>query len=136
MNKPGRGEDDFEYALASLGLAYERQAHIGPFYADFLIKTYKLVVEIDGTDHRHKLAKDARRTGYLEGLGYRVVRLQDEYVMKFKRHAAIEVLRMGLETDEWDLYLRRCRLNQGDLVKFGLDIPSGPCNKEKNDGNE
>ena len=56
---------------------FVRQAQLGPYYADFLCRERKLVVEIDGVTHGedHQVTYDARRTRYLEGQGYRVLRV-------------------------------------------------------------
>ena len=40
----------------------------------------RLVVEVDGGYHQHRLAADARREHAIENLGYRVLRLSDELV--------------------------------------------------------
>jgi very-short-patch-repair endonuclease len=56
---------------------FVRQAPLGPYFADFLCRERKLVVEIDGVTHveDHQVTYDARRTRYLEGQGYRVLRV-------------------------------------------------------------
>jgi very-short-patch-repair endonuclease len=56
---------------------FVRQAPLGPYFADFLCRERKLVVEIDGVTHGedHQVTYDARRTRYLEGQGYRVLRV-------------------------------------------------------------
>ena len=56
---------------------FVRQAQLGPYYADFLCRERKLVVEIDGVTHGedHEVTYDARRTRYLESQGYRVLRI-------------------------------------------------------------
>lgn len=101
----GRGEDLFEYQLARLGLAYERQAQIGPYYADYLLKRYKLVIEIDGKSHLNRLEKDQRRDAYIEAQGYRVVRLLDDYAIKHGYNAALFALHSVLTPEEWAQYV-------------------------------
>ena len=56
------------------GAKFRRQHPIGPFFADFACVSRKLVVEIDGDHHGDKVEADARRTAYMERLGWRVVR--------------------------------------------------------------
>ncbi len=58
------------------GLKLVRQEPIGPYFADFVCRDKKLVVEIDGATHstEEELRNDARRTEFLRGNGYRVVR--------------------------------------------------------------
>ena len=66
-----------------LGAAFRRQVVIGNRYiADFLAPIVKLVVEVDGGYHRRRVTADARRTRVLERLGYRVLRLDTELVVR------------------------------------------------------
>jgi very-short-patch-repair endonuclease len=55
---------------------FVRQAPVGPYIADFLCFDKKLIVEVDGATHGdpHEVAYDAKRTEYLELMGYRVFR--------------------------------------------------------------
>ncbi|MGL4592980.1 MAG: endonuclease domain-containing protein [Aestuariivirga sp.] len=56
---------------------FVRQVPLGPYFADFLCRDRKLIVEVDGVTHGecHQVAHDAHRTRYLGGLGYRVLRV-------------------------------------------------------------
>lgn len=56
------------------GWKWKRQVPLGPFIADFVCAEQMLIVEMDGGQHSDAAAYDARRTAYLEGLGYRVLR--------------------------------------------------------------
>jgi very-short-patch-repair endonuclease len=58
-------------------LKFRRQVPRGPFVADFLCDEAMLIVEVDGSQHDDQLSKDARRTSYLEGLGYFVLRVRN-----------------------------------------------------------
>ena len=53
---------------------FTRQTIIAPYVADFASKAAKLIIEIDGDTHSAKDRYDARRTEFLESLGYRVLR--------------------------------------------------------------
>jgi very-short-patch-repair endonuclease len=53
---------------------FARQVVIEPYIADFVARSNKLIVEIDGDTHALCEAKDARRTAWLERQGYRVIR--------------------------------------------------------------
>jgi very-short-patch-repair endonuclease len=59
------------------GWKFVRQAPVGPFIADFLCRSALVVIEVDGATHstEAELAHDARRTAFLIGQGYRVVRV-------------------------------------------------------------
>lgn len=67
----------------SSGWHFRRQAPMGPFVVDFVCKRSKLIFEIDGDSHygADGVARDARRSGFLAGLGYRVVRFSNDDVM-------------------------------------------------------
>jgi len=56
---------------------FVRQAPLGPYFADFLCRERRLIVEVDGVTHgeEHEVTYDARRTRYLESQGYRVLRI-------------------------------------------------------------
>src|SRR5471030_636100 len=56
------------------GIKFRRQHSIGPYFADFACVSRKLIVEIDGEHHAFQQERDARRTAFLESLGWRVVR--------------------------------------------------------------
>lgn len=55
-------------------LKFKRQVPLGPYIADFLCFEAQLIVEADGSQHSAQEAYDQRRTAFLEGLGYKVLR--------------------------------------------------------------
>lgn len=63
-------------------LRWLRQRPIGGFIVDFYCPQLKLVVEIDGGSHNEKIAYDDARSKYLESFGLKVIRFQNDYVMK------------------------------------------------------
>ena len=63
------------------GYKFVRQAPIGPYFADFLCKEAKLLVELDGSQHGES-NHDVRRDGFLVDRGYRVLRFWNEEVMR------------------------------------------------------
>ncbi len=66
-----------------LGVAFRRQVPVGHrFIVDFLAPSLKLVVEVDGSAHEHRRRADARRDEKLRRLGYRVLRLEAQAVMR------------------------------------------------------
>ena len=58
------------------GQHFRRQVQIGPYYADFASLKAKLVIEVDGAQHYYNeaFAYDQRRTHFIEGAGFRVIR--------------------------------------------------------------
>jgi very-short-patch-repair endonuclease len=63
------------------GFKFRRQHPLGRFIVDFCCPERSLVVELDGGQHAEQAEKDARRTAYLNQIGYRVVRYWDHDVL-------------------------------------------------------
>ncbi|MBI2154581.1 MAG: endonuclease domain-containing protein [Candidatus Rokubacteria bacterium] len=61
---------------------FRRQQPIGPFIADFCCTERGLVIELDGGQHAVRTDEDRKRTEFLEGRGYRVLRFWDNEVME------------------------------------------------------
>ncbi|WP_326523735.1 endonuclease domain-containing protein [Sphingomonas sp.] len=66
------------------------QVPIGPYHADFCSHRARLIVELDGGQHDEE--RDARRTQYLEGEGYRVIRFWNNDVVENLEGAILRVL--------------------------------------------
>ncbi len=66
------------------GFKFVRQEPIGPYFADFVCRDEKLIVEIDGATHStdEELRHDARRTEFLQAQGYQLVRFVNEEVYR------------------------------------------------------
>ena len=66
------------------GRKFRRQTSIGPFVVDFYCPEEKLVVELDGEVHFNEEAikYDKERTEYIESLGLRVIRFENNEVLK------------------------------------------------------
>ena len=62
------------------GAKFRRQQPIGPFIADFVCQEQQLIVEADGGQHAESM-NDARRTAFLEGKGYRVMRFWNNDIL-------------------------------------------------------
>jgi very-short-patch-repair endonuclease len=64
------------------GYKFVRQVAVGPYFADFVCRERKLVVEVDGATHgsNDEIASDASRTTKLARMGYRVYRVTNEDV--------------------------------------------------------
>jgi very-short-patch-repair endonuclease len=64
------------------GTRFNRQFPVGPFICDFVSRTAKLIIEVDGGQHAQQVEVDARRTAYLKSKGYRVVRFWNNDVLE------------------------------------------------------
>ena len=78
-----------------------RQESIGPFYADFVCREEKLVIEVDGATHSSasELSRDAARTTFLTGAGYRVLRFNNLEVVE-NIEGVLETILAALERRE------------------------------------
>jgi very-short-patch-repair endonuclease len=84
-----KNANDAEQRLWSLlrgkqlsGYKFRRQYPIGNYIADFACISARLVIEVDGDTHGNDEAeaRDAKRTEYIERLGYRVIRFWNDQV--------------------------------------------------------
>jgi very-short-patch-repair endonuclease len=64
------------------GTRFNRQFPIGPFICDFVARSARLVIEVDGGQHAQAAEADARRTAYIEAQGYRVFRFWNNDVLE------------------------------------------------------
>jgi very-short-patch-repair endonuclease len=62
------------------GLKFVRQMPIDPCFADFVCRSLKIVVEVDGGTHStpDEIEADRARTSHFERLGYRVFRVHNQ----------------------------------------------------------
>ena len=65
----------WEYiARSQLGAKFSRQMPVGPYFADFLCRELKLVIELDGFSHDVAPDRDAMRDAWIKHEGYAVMR--------------------------------------------------------------
>ena len=76
------------------GWRFRRQHPIGPYIADFACLEAMLIVEVDGATHSTvaETSHDERRTAFLGGLGWRIVRFGNLDIYK-----ALEGVVAGIE---------------------------------------
>lgn len=63
-------------------LKWRHQAPLGPFFADMLCFSEKLVIEVDGDTHAVAEGYDASREDYMAREGYRTIRVTNNDVMQ------------------------------------------------------
>ena len=63
------------------GAKFVRQAPIGPYFADFVCRESKLIIELDGSQHIDS-AHDATRDAFLVSQGYSVLRFWNDDVLR------------------------------------------------------
>ena len=64
------------------GAKFRRQHPIGRFITDFCCVERGLVIELDGGQHAEQVDADRRRSAFLAGRGYRVLRFRDNDVLE------------------------------------------------------
>ncbi|MGB3723578.1 MAG: endonuclease domain-containing protein [Pacificimonas sp.] len=73
------------------GLKFTKQVAFAPYIADFACCRAKLIVEVDGDSHAFTEAADARRTAFLDRLGYRVIRFANSAVYDSLEHVLRDI---------------------------------------------
>jgi very-short-patch-repair endonuclease len=75
------------------GYRFRRQVPIGGYFVDFACLGARLVVEIDGGQHKKDegQAQDAQRTRWLQSKGYRVLRFWNSSVLA-ETHVVLETI--------------------------------------------
>jgi very-short-patch-repair endonuclease len=78
------------------GHRFVRQVQIGSYIVDFLCREKAFIIEVDGATHSsdEEVAYDGRRTRYLEGLGFKVHRVDNMDVYKHLNDALDGILAM------------------------------------------
>ncbi len=80
------------------GFKFSRQMPIGPYFADFLCRDVKLVVELDGYSHDMQQDHDARRDAFMQAEGYRVLRFANADVLSNLEGVALTIAAALAET--------------------------------------
>ncbi len=81
-----------------LGLKFRRQHVLHGFIVDFYCPSERIVIELEGNVHDTEAQRgyDQARTGFLEGAGYRVIRVRNRDASREHLEAA---LREALDTN-------------------------------------
>src|ERR1700759_3716216 len=83
------------------GMKIKRQAPIGPYIVDFVSFDRRIIFEVDGGQHADSEA-DQRRTRWLEGEGFRVLRFSNNEVLK-NTNGVLETILSVLAVDYYPL---------------------------------
>ncbi|HYQ43786.1 MAG TPA: DUF559 domain-containing protein [Polyangiaceae bacterium] len=82
LQRDVEGPNDWRALRSSqLGVAFRRQVPLLGFIADFYAPSARLIVEVDGAYHAHRVSADSRRDRKLALAGYRILRLRADLVM-------------------------------------------------------
>jgi very-short-patch-repair endonuclease len=64
-----------------LGAKFRRQYRIGPYIADFCCVERRLVIELDGGQHSEQIEADRKRSAFMMGRGFCVLRFWNDQVL-------------------------------------------------------
>ena len=86
------------YQLA--GLKFRRQEPIGTYIVDFVCFEKKIVIEVDGGQHGEESVRqrDAERTLWLEGEGFRILRFWNNDVLT-NMEGILEIIKRAVDCD-------------------------------------
>ena len=68
--------------MEQLGVKFRRQHPLGNYIADFACLMPKLIVELDGSQHRDQVAYDTKRDAFYRGKGFAVLRFATDEPLK------------------------------------------------------
>jgi very-short-patch-repair endonuclease len=90
------------------GCKFVRQEAIAPYFADFVCREAKLIVEVDGATHctLEERAYDARRETALSAAGFRIVRFSNDEVYR-NIDAVCETIVVALQDEAFPLPVKR-----------------------------
>ena len=61
---------------------FSRQIPTGPYICDFVSRSARVVIEVDGGQHDQNESYDRQRTDYIESMGFRVLRFWNNEVIE------------------------------------------------------
>ena len=96
------------------GLKFRRQVPLGPYVLDFFCEEYRLVVEVDGSQHAERMEHDATRIEWLEGHRCRVPRFWNNDVMQ-RPDSVLEAIRAAADGAPHPARSARHPLPQGEV---------------------
>ncbi|WP_083719741.1 endonuclease domain-containing protein [Sphingomonas jeddahensis] len=76
------------------GVRFNRQFPAGPFICDFVSRSAKPVIEVDGGQHGVGAERDYARTRFIESQGYRVIRFWNNDVLERLEGVICEIERV------------------------------------------
>ena len=87
--------------LKGLPVTVHRQKVFGNYIVDFYIAQYKIVIELDGSQHYEEegIRKDRERDQYLKGIGLLVLRYSNYDIQKNFRAVCEDILNHTMNKD-------------------------------------
>ena len=112
-----------------MNLHFRKQHPVGPYIADFACLRARLLVEIDGETHwrEHERRRDARRTAYLEGEGWTILRVWNDEVYRNEEDVVETIARFALNGIEERAHRSPRASPQHPPASGGQPLPSRGC---------
>lgn len=90
---PTNAETHLWWALRSrqLGVKFRRQMPLGPYIADFVCLSHRLIIEVDGAHHGETNAHDRQRDRWLSVQGFQILRFSNGDVLQ-NRQTVVETI--------------------------------------------
>jgi very-short-patch-repair endonuclease len=104
------------------GHKFTRQLPIGPYFADFVCRKAKLIIEVDGSQHAGS-AYDRTRDEFIQAHGYSILRFWNTDILKH-RTSVCETILAALEgrliepTEAFDLRYLPARSNLNQTIQI------------------
>ncbi|RVT40770.1 endonuclease domain-containing protein [Sphingobium algorifonticola] len=80
------------------GFKFKRQQPITPYIIDFVCFEYRLIVEVDGSQHADN-AYDTKRDDWLKSQGFKILRLWNNDIMN-DEEGVLAAIMVALEVDK------------------------------------
>lgn len=80
----------------ALGAKFSRQMPVGPYFADFLCRDLRIVIELDGHSHDLRPDYDAARDRFMAEAGYKVLRFTNADVRN-NVEGVVTAIRLAVE---------------------------------------
>ena len=74
------------------GYKFRRQVPLGPYIADFVCLSNRLIVELDGGQHGEQATYDTERTRWLEAQNFRVLRFWNDQIFEEQESVLATIL--------------------------------------------
>jgi len=75
------------------GFKFRRQKPIGAYIVDFVCIEKKLIIEVDGGQHKTNIEHDKKRSEYLTKNGYKIIRFWNNEVLKEKEAVLHQIMK-------------------------------------------
>ncbi len=82
-----------------LNYKFRRQFPVEPYIVDFICLELKLIIELDGSQHREQANKDIERTLFLNQRGFKVVRFWNNDLYN-NLEGTLESIHLAIEEQE------------------------------------